>query len=260
MFHRPPENFLYCAYQIKTKYSDGINFVERAATCFILEIGTGIPYIITNRHVMDINYNKLATKYKDYKLISIQITGRKPSDIAYTVSINSDTPVFFHRDYNNDVALILPLTKQSAENEKFHFHFTLSHLPNEEEFNRIFPSDIICFAGFPQTHDKLMGRPILRCGTIASDPKYSYSWDKNHHGSCVAYEGFSTEGASGSPVLALAYGFVGNMLNARIGYLIGINAGHIPEDYGHSGISYFYKSTLIKEIIAENKLQNIKDI
>ena len=105
------------------------------------------------------------------------------------------------------------------------------------------------------THDKLMGRPIIRGGRISSDPKYNYSWDKDYHGQCVAYEGFSSEGASGSPILALPRGLTG-MSNARQGFLIGINSGHIPEGIGHSGISYFYKSTVIQDIIEDNELHS----
>ncbi len=79
---------------------------------------------------------------------------------------------------------------------------------------------------------------------------------ENSHGNCVAYEGFSTEGASGSPIFAPPRGME-NIPNSRHGYLIGINAGHIPENYGHSGISYFYKSTIIIDIIEKYKLLDL---
>ncbi len=104
-----------------------------------------------------------------------------------------------------------------------------------------------------------MGRPIMRTGTIASDPKFDYSWDKSSHGNCIAYEGFSSEGASGSPIFAPPRGMTG-IPNSRHGYLIGINAGHIPEQYGHSGISYFYKSTVILEIIEKYKLRDLPKV
>jgi len=47
---------------------------------------------------------------------------------------------------------------------------------------------------------------------------------------------------------------IGNGLRAPEGFfretkLIGINAGHYNSDKGHSGISYFYKSSVIKNII-----------
>lgn len=257
MYHRPPDNFLYSAYKIATKHSDGVKVLEGTATGFLLEIGTGIPWVITNRHVVDIDYNMPTPKYKDFKLISIEITGRRPDDVEYTIPIVPTTKIYFHENYHNDVAMILPQAP-STDNQSFHWHFGMTtHLATEEVFKQITPFDVICFSGFPDTHDKLMGRPILRCGTIASDPLYNYSWDKNDHGSCVAYEGFSTGGASGSPIFAPARGLT-NLPNSRGGYLIGVNAGHIPDLNGHSGISYFYKSTVIIEIILAHKLNDIK--
>ncbi len=151
--------------------------------------------------------------------------------------------------------MIRPVSIKGTENT-FHYHFTLEHLATIEIYKQIQPYDLICFTGFPQTHDKLMGRPILRKGTISSDPSYNYSWDTNEHGDCIAYEGFSSEGASGSPIFAPPRGMSG-IPNSRHGYLIGVNAGHIPENFGHSGISYFYKSTVIEEIIEQNKLKEI---
>ena len=77
-------------------------------------------------------------------------------------------------------------------------------------------------------------------------------------GQCIAYEGFSSEGASGSPVFAVPKG-LRNIPNSRQGYLIGVNAGHISGQIGHSGISYFYKSTVIMEIIKMNKLLELNN-
>jgi len=118
------------------------------------------------------------------------------------------------------------------------------------------PFDLICYSGFPNQHDKLGGRPIIRSGHIASDPQYDYSWDDRYRGKCIAYEGFSSEGASGSPIFAPPRGMHG-ILNSRHGYLVGVNAGHIPNTTGHSGISYFYKSTVILEIIERHELKSI---
>ena len=93
-------------------------------------------------------------------------------------------------------------------------------------------------------------------GTIASDPRFDYSHiPGGPHASRIAYEGFSTGGASGSPVFATQRGFtVGGNLTAADGFyrevkVIGINAGHFPDQIGHSGISYLYKSSAIIELI-----------
>src|SRR5690606_27832410 len=128
----------------------------------------------------------------------------------------------------------------------------VEHLASQDTFKTIHAFDLICYAGFPEPHDKRAVRPIVRGGRIASDPRHSYSWNREQQGDCVAYEGFSSEGASGSPVFAPSRGARG-IPNSRHGYLVGVNAGHVPERFGHSGISYFYKSTVILDIIERPK-------
>ncbi|MBS1536262.1 MAG: trypsin-like peptidase domain-containing protein [Bacteroidetes bacterium] len=256
MYNYPPNNFLYTSYRIEAIFSNGEEPISpRMATGFVLEIGNGIPFIITNRHVIELDYKQQTPKYKDFKLVELKLTSRRQNDTEYSININPETEFCFHDNIENDVVIIKPLSLPSETNI-FHYHFNLEHLANEEKYKDILPYDLICFTGFPNTHDKLMGRPILRTGTIASDPNFEYSWDKNSHGNCVAYEGFSTEGASGSPIFAPPRGMLG-IPNSRDGYLIGINAGHIPEKYGHSAISYFYKSTIIHQIIEKYKLSEL---
>jgi hypothetical protein len=166
-----------------------------------------------------------------------------------------NSEIFFHDDIENDVVLIRARVSPT-EDAIFHWHFGIEHVADENIFTQIEPLDLVCYTGFPSTHDKLGNRPILRSGNIASDPKYNYSWDNGYRGQCIAYEGFSSEGASGSPIFAPPRGMQ-NIPNSRNGYLIGVNAGHIPSNSGHSGISYFYKSTVIHEMIETNNLGRI---
>ena len=93
-------------------------------------------------------------------------------------------------------------------------------------------------------------------GTIASDPRMSYSYITGAPiSSRIAYEGFSTAGSSGSPVFAVQRGFrTGGGISAPSDFfrevkLIGINAGHFEDQIGHSGISFLYKSSVIHDII-----------
>jgi len=250
----PPNNFLYSAYKIEAVYSDGVKSIGRKATGFILEISNNKPWIITNRHVIDLNYKEPTQKYFGFKLIDLLISGRYPDDTTYTLQISTNASFYFHDKFENDVVIIEALGKPNTI--KLYWHFVLRHLANNAEYIEIFPFDLICFTGFPFPHDQFAGRPILRAGRISSDPKFEYSWNKESQGQCVAYEGFSSEGASGSPVFALSRGISG-MPGARQGYLIGINAGHIPSTTGHSGISYFYKSIVIHEIIEKHGLKKL---
>lgn len=257
MFHQPPEEFLYSAYKIEVEHSDGNNIKKGTATAFILEISKGTPWIITNRHVIDLNYKRSDLKFKDFKLSNLIITGRKPDDTEYSLKLHEDAKIYFHDEYENDVCIIRPhIYFNDGKKDSLHWHFGMEHLADKQTYIDIKPFDLICYSGFPNTHDKYSNRPILRSGNIASDPKYNYSWNKDYQGQCIAYEGFSSGGASGSPIFAPPRGLQ-NIPNSRHGFLIGINAGHIPENYGHSGISYFYKSTIILEIIEKHNLNNI---
>lgn len=253
MFHEPPKQFLYAAYKVEAEYSDKIGTKKLCvATAFILEVGKGIPWIITNRHVIDLDYKKSTAKYKDFELSGLNITGRRPDDTTYTIRLHKDIKIYFHEDIENDVVLI-EAKVHSDETESFHWHFGMEHLADTKVFETINPFDLICYSGFPDQYDKLGSRPIIRSGRIASDPQYNYSWNSKPQGQCVAYEGFSSEGASGSPIFAPPRGMRG-IPNSRHGYLIGVNAGHISHTTGHSGISYFYKSTVILEIIEKYSL------
>lgn len=254
MFHEPPKNFLYLAYKVYVEHSDGNKIKSGVATGFILDIGNGTPCIVTNRHVIDIDYKQPTAKYKDFRVSKFIITGRNPDDTEYSIELQWNSEIYMHDDIENDVVLIrprVPLTEKSA----LHWHFAIEHVANEEVFTGIEPFDLVCYTGFPNTHDKFGNRPILRSGNIASDPRYNYSWNNDYQGQCIAYEGFSSEGASGSPIFAPSRG-MRSMHNSRNGYLIGVNAGHIPSQHGHSGISYFYKSTVIHEIIESNNLRS----
>lgn len=255
MFNEPATEFLYAAYKVELEYHDDIgNTRAGLATAFILDIGSGIPFIITNRHVVDFNYRKKTSEDKDFLLHKFLMTGRKADDSTYTFKLNDNSTYYFHDDEENDIALIEARGELNGA-EALHWHFGIEHLADAEIFKTIKPFDLICFSGFPEQHDKFGDRPIMRSGHIASDPQYNYSWSKESYGQCIAYEGFSSAGASGSPIFAPSRGMA-RIPNSRQDYLIGVNAGHIDDSYkSHSGISYFYKSTVIFEIIEKHNLK-----
>ena len=255
MFHEPSKQFLYSAYKIDVEYSDNTKIIQLSATGFVLEIGTNMAWIITNRHVLDIDYKKPTAKYKNFKLSKLTLTGRRSDDEQYSLQLDTDTEIFYHEKSENDIALIRAKGNLIGS-DSIHWHFGLDQLANKAVFETVDPFDLICYTGFPSTHDMFSNRPIIRSGRIASDPKFEYSWNTEFQGSCVAYEGFSSEGASGSPIFAPPRG-MRTISNSRHGYLIGVNAGHILGNLGHSGISYFYKSTVIWDIINKYGLMKL---
>ncbi|WOH63162.1 hypothetical protein [Bradyrhizobium sp. BWA-3-5] len=119
--------------------------------------------------------------------------------------------------------------------------------------------DLVALPGYPDFYDRNGNRPIMRMGTIASDPESDYCDLGMRPARRIAYEAFSSAGSSGSPVFALAKGMrTGAGLSG--GYfrdfcLLGVNAGHLrgrdEMDPSHAGISYCYKSTCIVEAIKD---------
>jgi hypothetical protein len=259
MFHEPPQQFLYSSYRVETTHVDPQGTTKTGcATGFVVEGKTGRGWVVANRHVVDLNFRQTTAKYKTFALQLLRLTGRRANDSCYTFLLHPDAKQFFHRDVENDVVLIEPRVVWDGvpeDQRSLHWHFGYGHLADGAVLGTsLQPFDLVCYSGFPDQHDKLGNRPILRSGHIASDPQYNYSWDKAQHGSCIAFEGFSFAGSSGSPVFAPARGALGTP-NSRNGYLVGVNAGHLPNHpSGHSGISYFYKSTVILEIMSEHDL------
>ncbi|NVD70782.1 trypsin-like peptidase domain-containing protein [Duganella sp. BJB1802] len=231
------------------------------ATGFVIEGGSSVPWLVTNRHVVDPTYRPSDDKFLKYKLHELQVTGRRANDTIYTFRLHPDAKIFFHDDAENDVAVIecrFIWEGVPEELRKLHWHFghdQLANLATFEQSMRAF--DLVCYSGFPNEHDKLGLRPIVRSGHIASDPRFDYTWDKQYRGQCVAYEGFSKGGSSGSPIYAPPRGAT-NIAGSRHGFLVGVNAGHIKSKEGfggaHSGVSFFYKSTVIIEIMKSNGL------
>lgn len=257
MFHEPDKNFLYSSYMVETEHRDTRGTIKTGrASAFLLEVGKGMPWLVTNRHVLDLDYRQRIAKYKDFSLTQLRVTGRRADDSTYTFRFHPEARTYVHSDPQNDVILIEGRVYLDGP-DSWHWHFGLEHLADYETYKSMRPFDLICYTGFPDQYDKLGDRPILRSGHIASDPAFNYSWDREPRGQCVAYEGFSFPGSSGGPVFAPPRGLQG-IPDSRHGYLVGVNALHIEAGpAGHSGISCFYKSTVILEIIDAHDLRNV---
>lgn len=68
--------------------------------------------------------------------------------------------------------------------------------------------DNTVYPNFSPYYNKIYNSPIFRSGIIASDPKLDYSGvDDKTKSKRIAYEGFSFNGASGSPIFATQKGF-----------------------------------------------------
>jgi len=253
MYAPPPRQLLYLAYKLEIEFVDSTGTSKLGTgTAFLLTAGDRL-ILVTNRHVVDLDYGAPDSRYKDFRLVKIVLHGRSADDSRYSVELDPSQAFFFHEAKENDVACLINFrtTKLPHDNFQLHHHNVIDGLATADEFiTTIWPGDQVFFSGYPALHDKLDQRPILRAGIIASDPKYNYSTSGKYEGERVAYEVMSTPGASGSPVYAPARGIDGIHEYVRRDIIVGINAGHIGAEFGaHSGMSYFIKSTAIRDIL-----------
>jgi hypothetical protein len=192
-------------------------------------------------------------------LRSAELWGRFSGDNLQTCELLfQKEKVIFSKDELNDFACMLAPKLITAVPTEFciDYHIPENMIATENDFqNDISVCDFVAFPGYPEWYDDQGQRPIFRGGTIASDPRVNYSY-KKPMGNCVAYEAFSFNGSSGSPIFALQKGIrpgAGlSFPDFRPARFIGINAGHLPApSASHSGISYFYKSSAILKAIKD---------
>lgn len=255
MFHDLPAQFLYSAYKIEVEFSDGVTCKTGQGTAFVVASEEGPFAIVTNRHVLEADYRDSSGKHRGFSIKSILMTGRRSDDSLYRFRVDPQSVLRFPGAYQDDVGVLIDPLCEPVENMakmRLFFHFQLEDVADEEFLASLLPFDVVAFSGFPEEHDRLNERPILRGGRIASDPRFDFSIWGVARGQCIAYESFSHGGASGSPVYAPPKGFA-SIPGSRHGKLVGINAGHIDARSGqHAGLSYFYRSTVIREVLRAN--------
>ena len=220
---------------------------------------------LNHRHVVDLDYNQPTPKYKDFKLVKVvvsnkgkdKMTGLPTKDYGVLV-VNFDKFIFSDKKENDVACLKVPqIINIEGGGIVLDYFIPYSMIADNSRINeKLSVCDFVAFPGFPDWYDRKNNLPILRTGTIASDPRFDYSHEKEDMGERIAYEAFSYGGSSGSPIFAIQKGIkVGAGLDGggyREPMLVGINAGHLDIDGSmgsHSGISYFYKSSVILELI-----------
>jgi len=270
MFHGLSNDVLYAAYRLKTEfYRERDNLSkEVTGTCFFVMNKDQQICLVTNRHMLDVGYSDKENKYISCVLKVMQVEGflvtGDPQLLPHnriTMRIYADqNQIRFSPTYDEDVACIVnpQVLTPGGSTARIDFYLDYDFLATQDWLDsKLSVCDFVVFPGYPDWHDKLDNRPIMRTGTVASDPRSDYSRGGKPEGRKVAYEAFSFGGSSGSPVLATQKGIKPGAGIQFDGYrepkFIGINAGHLDADYGqHSGISYFFKSSAILALIDSN--------
>ena len=258
MTHGLNNQFLYAAKKVIARWTDKNSQVELRGTGFFVQKDDNI-FFITNRHVVEPGYDD--AKYKGFTVSEFIIESSEAYDdvgIPITpkaTSIANWMDFKYHPNEHNDVACLK--NPEAIGGMTIIVPIPYAMLATNDWLNKkLSVCDTIAYPGFPEWYDRQNNTPLFRMGTLASDPRLNYSYTPNAPlASRIAYEGFSTGGASGSPVFATQHGFkTGKGLSAPEDFyrevkLIGINAGHFSDQKGHSGISYLYKSSLIIDLI-----------
>ena len=265
MFHGFDNTYLYTAYRLTSTFVDNLGNVESGTgTGFFVKPKDGDVVLVTNRHVVDIEF--FDAKYAGFKLRQLRVSGKDidPSsgqpDITDECTVHDGT-LKYSTIPENDIACLVNLSVCSAADSNLTIRYLIPQelLATATDFQSKFSvCDFVAFPGFPEWYDKRQHRPILRTGTISSDPRYDYAWEQDYKGECIAYEAFSYGGSSGSPVFAVQKGPRPGKGITFPGFrelkLIGINAGHLKtEERTHSGISYMYKASAILDTIESEK-------
>ena len=262
MFHGLDNRHLYAAYRLACSFIDGRQIeITCTGTGFFVQTNNDQLVLITNRHVLDPGFSSM--KYAGFRLQELRIFGKANDPSSGLPEIDKECVVKsctlkYSEVRENDIACLGDLSVAPIDGS---FSMDIDYwLPQEllatsADFESKFSTcDFVAFPGFPEWYDRRQHRPILRTGTISSDPRYDYSWSSEFEGECIAYEAFSYGGSSGSPVFAVQKGPRPGVGISFPGYrelkLIGINAGHLPAGRdSHSGISYMYKASAILAII-----------
>lgn len=261
MHHGLDNSYIYAVSKITLVVSNGVSNVSIQGTGFFVLKGKKL-YLITNRHVLEPWWKD--SQYNGYSIQSIMFDRRDFDETAKTVDIETlemkSYKVLFAENNIDDIACITDIHIQKPWSGKTPICIEYSMLANSDFFDKdLSICDSVAIIGFPIVYDHKHNMPILRSGVISSDPRLDYSFNGKDNGHVLAYEAFSTSGASGSPVFTVQKGFkLQAPLKAPDGFyrpvkLIGINAGCIEskQDKVHQQMSYMFKSDQIIKLIEQ---------
>ena len=260
-----PTQFLYSAIMVEANFVglDGTAH-NRKGTGFLVS-RSGAHYLVTNRHVLDAswdkpNQNTNGSRYRNFALQNIYCQGRASGDALREFRISE--PPTFSDTYNEDVAVVkftIAYTRDGRGNLQVSNYFSFDDLVEDTGFGtEILACDQVAFPCYGEGHSESDTRPIFRMGWIISDPTADLDYE-HVKGRVFLVEGFSTNGASGAPVLALPVGIqIGPMLTMTGGRghrplrIAGVNAGHLlSPDFRHAHVSYAFKASIIRELITK---------
>lgn len=255
MFHSLPIDFLYSAYFITSTFSDcyGKDRTYSGTAFFLNSFDGQTPNLVTNRHIIEPKYKNAELAHLDLVHKHTAIRGYfQPRQFQKFLLQAKPDDWMFSKNRAEDVAMLRApkVVKLNDYDATTPYGLSATLLATVADFeSEMNICDLLAFPGYPPWYDRNGERPIIRSGSIASDPISDYMFESAQPARRMAYEAFSFGGSSGSPVFALARGI------KTSGGISGgnLNAGHLDDrkdfDRQHSGISYLFKSTCIAELL-----------
>lgn len=252
---------LYSAASICVRFfnrADGSNLKSRYGTAFMVERGKD-RYFVTNRHLLDYNYNPREASDVIYSaaIASVAIRGYTPQTFGTEPwTYSQETPrVIFHPEDSTDLAVIAVPDEPPTSSDSWKIpnvdcgmrwipiNFGLDWLASGPDLQLLTPGDQIFIAGYPSHEGVQSERPLIVSGIVASDPQYPAMFGPTRLRDAVFCHSFSWGGMSGAPV----FGFSAEMEKVRI---VGINGGHIESNDVSGGvISHFVRSSALIELL-----------
>ena len=221
MIHGINNDYLYAVTKLVVVLSDNSgNTITSSGTGFWIQKEDSV-YLITNRHIVQPGFSK--PQYASYStIISIKFDCREYNSATKSVDVADYTMVSYKIDFPangiDDIACISKVTIPIGNWHQIIIPFSML-ATNVQIDTELSVCDHVAFIGFPIVYDRKNNMPLLRSGVISSDPRLDYSPDGADHGHIMAYEAFSTNGASGSPAFATQRGFkVGSGLFIALPY------------------------------------------
>ena len=255
MYHPLPKAYFYSAHEITATFDDYGTTKTREGTAFLANTENGKYFLVTNRHVLDPSFPS-GVGANHWTLTGVSIRGFGHDFMSFEGNISGIPEPFYSIDKTEDIAVlrVRDLKAKTTGGRKSVNSIPISLMANQQYFATLLAGDFIAMPGYPEWRDRQDGRPILRSGTLASEPMSGYTGPTQESSPRRRLiEAFSFGGSSGSPVFALALGMRGDVVtdNFRELRLIGINAGHLQvKGRGdHSGLSFMFTSIAIVETI-----------
>ena len=105
MAHGISNDFLYAVTHLRVIFAKGINEVALEGTGFFVKKDSDV-YLITNRHVIDLEYKDAGNRYSGYQLRNITFDARKfdrqnGKSVTQNYTIHQPTYKFANDDYDD---------------------------------------------------------------------------------------------------------------------------------------------------------------